>query len=186
MRLSLACLPILIDLAAIHLLVAIALVQVEVVQVVSHSTVVELFFSHGSCFTAVTTGGRHTSGCRGIIQVGVAITEVRVHHLVAIRISRITKDSIRLRSQRCFAGSLHPAALHVTLLGNTSFCIKIGNTSSIERTPHTEIIDITTEVPEQRIIQTADGMTVTMQGALEADIISTDRCPTVWMIDIRT
>ena len=35
------------------------------------------------------------------------------------------------------------------------------------------------------MIQSADGMAVTMQGALEADIIGTDRRPTVWMVDIR-
>ena len=76
------------------------------------------------------------------IEILIAIPEVGVNHLISLRISRITKYSIRLGIQwRCRTG-LNPRALHITFT-------LIYHTGTVERTRHTKIIDITTKIAKQ-------------------------------------
>ena len=129
-----------------RIVVVIALVQIVTVQVVGHLTVVECLLRH---LSAAVTGG-----------IGVRLRVVAVEHLrAAILGRRIAEDGLDAIGRR--ACCHHPAVGHIALA-------RVCHAGRGERARDTEVIDIAAEVAEQRVIQTADDMTVAMERALEA------------------
>ena len=151
--------------------IVIALIQVEVVQVIGHGTVVELLVAHCLGKTVVIC----VSCAVALVCLAIAVDNL----LDVISGSRITEDS-PYAACRCTRG-VNPAAFHIAL----SF---ICHTSASERTCDTEVIDITTEMTEQGVVQTTDSMTIAMKRTLEALIcFRCNRCPRCSaVVDIRT
>ena len=149
----------------------VALVQVEAIQVVGHLTIVEGLIRHLSGHT-VRVARRH-SVCVALRIV--AVLYLYETSLVACRSGRVTEDGTG-RVEACGSRALHPAVLDITVT-------RLSDTCASERTGDTEVIDLTTEVSEQRAGETTEGMTIAMERSLEAlaigarRIVVADRCP---------
>ena len=95
----------------------------------------------------------------GVLISGIIILLiVAVHDLIATA-CRITKD--RLRGFCLRAAGAYPAVLHIAYA-------RFGDTGTCERAHDAEVIDITAKMIEQRVVQSADVITVTMQVTFEA------------------
>ena len=132
------------------------LLQVETIEVVSHSTVVEGLCRHRtSQTTRVAVIRCHRIG------VGVQIITIdNLQTLVRCFIRRIAEDTadagIHGRCRRhC------PAILHEAFT-------RIGNTCRGERALDTSVIDITAEFSEQRVVETRDIVSVAVEVTFEA------------------
>ena len=168
------------------LLVAVALVEIEVVEVVSQFAAIEGCVRLGRSLTTFATRGDGLLVIKDskiitfnvIIKALIAIPEVGVDKLITLRVGRVTEYSVRLGFQGRCCSSLRPTTLHITFT-------RVHDTSSIECTHYTEVVYLTTKVVEQRVVETTNGMTITMQNAIEAmSCISADWCPTLRMINI--
>ena len=149
-------------------MIPIALEQIEAVQIVSHLAVVKGLFW-------LRCGKTMGSVCDLIVLTFLIIA---VDNLLrrSCRVGRITEDSINAAIRH--ARSIDPAVLHVAF---ASIC----HTRTRERTRDTKVIDTATEVSEQRVVETADGVAITMQGALEAlKTTISDGCPVTSVVDI--
>ena len=136
--------------ACTYALVAIALVEVEVVQVVGHLAVIEGVVDHLYGIAAT-----------GIVECFVLVGVVAVDNLVATA-GRIAEDSLWLGDGVSSGGTApYPAVLNIASTG-------IDYTGTGKRACHAEVIDFAAELVEQRVVQAADGMAVAMQNALEA------------------
>ena len=109
-------------------------------------------------------------GIRGLI-VACCRTIVAVLNLspcVRRFIARITEDCIDTAIRR--ACGLHPTVLHITVA-------RIGNTGRGERALNTEVIDMTAEVSEERLVQSVDGVSFAMQRTVETSVGGAYRRP---------
>ena len=110
-----------------------------------------------------------------VIECFVAVPEIGVDELVAVFIvGGIAEDGIGLGLvlglQGLGGASLHPAAFHVA-------STHVYHAGALERACHTEVVDLAAEVLEQRVVQTAEGVAVAVEDALEALGFSTDGRP---------
>ena len=107
--------------------------------------------------------------CVGLIGLRVLIIAVdNLLDLISCS-GRITEDGIdgAVRCTRC----VNPAVLHVALAS-------LRHAGTGERASDTEVVDIAAEVVEQRVVESADGMSVAVQRAAEALALGVgDGCP---------
>ena len=101
-----------------------------------------------------------------IVLAGLVIA---IYNLLDIIICIWSTEDSPYAACRC-TRSVNPATFYISIT-------LIDHTCRAERTGDTEVIDATAEVIEQRVVQTFDGMSVTMECALEALCISTYRLP---------
>ena len=145
-------------------LVAVAFVQVEVVQVVGKFTVVESMFGHWR-----RLAGRVIAGSAGIVGTLVVVVVVAVDSLVDVVADRIaaTEDCLGAGGKTAGRTGLHPAALHIA-------STRVGHAGAGERTCDAQVIDAAAEVTEKRTCRSrgwceaTDGMTIAVECSEEA------------------
>ena len=113
------------------IVVVVALVQVEAIQVVGHLTIIE------------RTVGHHAGIASGMrcLTVGIAFGIVAVLNLCSLIIRRVAKDSL-YSIIYCSGRTLYPTVLYKALT-------RIGYAGTSKRTSDTEVIDLTAELVEQ-------------------------------------
>ena len=127
-------------------MVVVTLEEIEAVQVVSHCTIIEGVGRH-------RTSQAMTVTCSVVWQ---RIWIIAVDTLVAAAcwIAEYSMDASGETAGRC---GVNPAVLYIA-------ATRIGNTCRGERTCHTEVIDITTEVAKQGVVKAVNMVTITMSG----------------------
>ena len=135
-----------------YLLVAIALVEVEAVQVVGHFAVVEGKVGLSLCHAMI--GG---IGLIGLAFLVIAVDNL--YRLFAGTSGRLAEDGIDAAVGS--ACGVDPAVLDIAVAG-------IHDSGTGELTGHAEVIDLAAELAEERVVEAAEGMAVAVEGALEA------------------
>ena len=141
-------------------MVVVTLEEIEAVQVVSHCTIIEGV-------------GRHRTSQAVMVIIRCVVWQriwiVAVHALVAF-CGRITEDCLDISVEATGSTGVNPAVLYITIA-----CIS--NTCRGERTCHTEVIDITTEVAKQGVVKAVNMVTITMEVTREAMLSGADGGP---------
>ena len=139
--------------------VAVALIEVETVQVVGHLTGVEGM--------GILADWRTVDAVCSVVSVlvggGVVLLVVAVHYLnsplfVSFHSGRLTEH--RLRGLGFCRGGAYPAVFHIAVA-------RLRDTGTCECAADAEVIDVAAESAEQRVVEAADGMAVAVEGSFE-------------------
>ena len=150
-----------VDLVGSGSLTVVTLLQEEAVQVVGHLAVVELLFRHATCDAVTAVGGL-------VVACGGGIVTVLYLSRRADLVTRIAEDGIDIGIGG--GAGLHPAVLHIAVA-------RIGDTGRGERAAGTKVVDMAAEVAEERLVESADGIALTMERTGEAVRLIAKRCP---------
>ena len=150
-----------VDLVGSGSLTVVTLLQEEAVQVVGHLAVVELLFRHATCDAVTAVGGL-------VVACGGGIVTVLYLSRCADLVTRIAEDGVDIGIGG--GAGLHPAVLHIAVA-------RIGDTGRGERAAGTEVVDMAAEVAEERLVESADGIALTMERTGEAVRLIAKRCP---------
>ena len=160
------CLPIVVLLAGNKICaVVVALVQIESVEVVGHLTVVERLVGHYAGIASVAGSGQ--------IETFIALRVIAVHYLGACSVRRVTEYGIVFGFGRRCGSALYPAVLHIT-------AASLGHAGTGERAHDTEVVNTAAEVVKQRVVESANGVSVTMHYTIKASaFVIAYRCPLI-------